>query len=133
MSIVNARNALLARLATLTPPVSTAFENQAFTPTAGTPYQTVTLLPNTPDNPSMGSSYYREVGLLQVSLCYPTNKGSGDALARAQLLRDHFPRGLTLTSGGDTIIVRLTPSIAPAFTQGDRYIVPVTIDWFINT
>lgn len=127
MSIAKVRAALETRLGTLTPALPTAFENAAFTPVAGTPYQRVFLLPATPDNEVLGCDYYREIGILQVSLYYPVNGGPGTAQARAQLLRTHFKRGTTMTSGGVTTTVSATPAIAPAFVDGDRYVIPVSI------
>lgn len=129
MSIAKVRAALETRLGTLTPALSTAYENAAFTPVAGTPYQRVFLLPATPDNEVLGCDYYREIGIFQVSLYYPVNGGPGTAQARAQLLRTHFKRSTTMTSGGVTTTVSATPAIATAFVDGDRYVIPVSIPY----
>lgn len=127
MSIQKIRAALETRLGTLTPALSTAYENTAFTPVANTPYQRVTLLPATPDNEVLGCDYYREIGIFQVSLYYPVNGGPAAAQARAQLLRTHFKRSTTLTNGGVNTVIAATPAVATAFIEGDRYVIPISI------
>lgn len=127
MSIAKVRAALETRLGTLTPALSTAYENAAFTPVAGTPYQRVFLLPATPDNEVLGCDYYREIGIFQVMLCYPLNGGPAAAQARAELLRTHFKRGTSVSNGGVSTIVTATPAVDRALIDGDRFCIPVSI------
>lgn len=134
MSIAAIRSALETHLAALTPALATAYENGKFNPPAATvPYQRVYLLPGTPENPTLGDGYYRQIGIFQISLIYPLKAGPGAAAARAELLRTHFKRGTSMTFGGATVIVRRTPGIAAGFPDNDRYVVPVTIDWYSHT
>lgn len=121
------RKALEKRLAAMTPAVSTAYENATFTPVTGTPYQRANLLPNTPDNSTQGAGMYFERGLFQVTLCYPQGTGPAAAEARAQLVREWFKRGTSLSEGGITVHVTDTPRIAPALIDGDRYCIAVSI------
>ena len=100
MSISSVRIALETKLATITPALSTAYENVPFTPVTGTPYQRAYLMPATPANPTMGDGYYREQGIFQVSLFYPLQAGPKTAADRAELIRAAFKRGTTLTTGG---------------------------------
>lgn len=111
----------------MSPAISTVYENQNFVPTTGTPYQRTALLEAQPENEVLGTSYYRLVGLFQVILCYPQNKGAGDARARAELVKTHFARGTRLTESGQNILVIRTPQISPAFLDGDRYCLPISI------
>lgn len=127
MSIKSIRAGLEKHLAALSPVVSIAYENVDFSPVTGTPYQEVTLLPAQPDNSSAGQHHYIETGLLQVMLCYPLNGGSGNALARAELTRDHFKRGTTIIEDGIKIIINRTPQISPAMNENQRYKVPISI------
>ena len=127
MSIVSIRAALETRLNSMSPALSTAWEGMPFTPVTGTPYQQVNLLLNDAENPTMGDAMYRQSGFLQVLLCYPPGTGAKAAATRAEAVRSHFPRGLGLTSGGINVLIDLTPSIAPAIIDGDRYRIPVTI------
>lgn len=126
------RAALETRLAGMSPGLATQWENAAFTPVAGTPYQAVSLVMATPQSPTIGDGFYRELGFLQVTLRYPQNAGAGAADAQARAIRAWFPRGLSLTAGGVTVTVSATADIRPGFIDGDRYAVPVRIAFFAN-
>lgn len=121
------RRGLEARLAAMTPALATAWENKGFTPVAGVPYQRARILPATPDNASQGSKHYIEVGIFEIALFYPNGSGSADAQARAEAIRSWFKRGTTVTHGGVNTIVTHTPAKAQGITEGDRYVVPVSI------
>jgi hypothetical protein len=129
MSIAAIRKALEVKLAAMTPTVATVYENTEYTPVSGTPYQRANLLPAEPDNSTMGATYYREQGIFQVTLCYPTKVGPANAQSRADLLKTHFNRGTTMEKDGLTVIVMRTPAILPAYIDGDRYCIPVSIQY----
>lgn len=126
------RRALEIRLAAMTPALDTAYENIPFTPVSGTPYQRANMLPANPDNPSQGGTHYLEIGIFQVSLFYPNDVGSATAQARADAVRVWFKRGTTLTHGGINTTVIATPAKAPAFNDGDRYVIPISIRYQAN-
>lgn len=126
MSAVHVRAALETALATISPALATANENVAFTPTAGTAYQQVTLILADPDNAENNASY-RLDGMLQVSLMYPQGVGAGPATARAELIRSTFRRGTTFSAGGITTMVFKTPEIMTGRNEGDRFHLPVRI------
>ena len=127
MSQVLIAQAFEVKLAALSPALSTAFDNVDFTPVVGEPYQEAFLLPASPDNSSMGQKHYREVGLYQITLCYPKGTGAGAARARAELTKKHFKRGTTMENGGLKVIVIRTPTISPRFIDGDRYKLALSI------
>lgn len=127
MSIAKIRAAFETRLATLSPALATAYENGSYAPVAGTPYQRINLLPNTPEDAVLGSLIYFEIGIFQVMLCYPMGNGPGTAEARAQLVKDLFKRGTSMVQGGVTVTVMRAPSVAGGFIDGDRYCVPISI------
>lgn len=129
MSIQTVRVALEKRLATLAPAIAIAYENATFTPVNGTPYLQVNLLPNTPDNSTMGQAVYFERGIFQVTLAYPLSAGTLAAGIKAQAVRTHFMRGTTMVEAGITVIVTNTPKIAPAMVDADRYRVPISIEY----
>jgi Bacteriophage related domain of unknown function len=131
MSLAAVRAALETRLAALSPAIDTAWQNDGYVPTVGTKYQRVDLMLANPDNPEMGSGY-REQGFLQVTLKYGLDDGSTTAEARAQAIRDHFPRALALTSGGIVVTIDRTPAIGSGTRDGDRWSVPVRIFWHAN-
>lgn len=127
MSIPKIRAALEKHLLGLTPAMATAFENVAFTPVAGTPYQRLSLLTNKPDNSTMGQSGYFEIGIFQITICAPLGTGPAAAEARAQLIRAHFRRGTSLVESGVTVIITDTPSVSPSMVDADRFNIPISI------
>ena len=133
MSRLNIRRAFEKKLAEITPVgVQTSYENFKFSPTNGIPYQKVQLSPRTPENPSFGDDYHREVGEFQIFLCYPLNQGSANVNEYAEIIKDTFFRGYSLEENGTIVTVRLTPSIRGSIIVEDRYCVPVIIDYFAN-
>lgn len=132
MGILDIQRAFEKRLLTITPTIQTVPVGVSFTPVTGTPYQKIQLVPRNPENPTMGDGYYREVGEFQIFICYPPNKGTADAIARAELTRSYFQRGTTLTEGGLEVIIPVTPYIAGASPVGDRLIVPVIIQYSVG-
>ena len=133
MSLDLIRKALETKLASITPPIDTVAENTAYTPTTDVPYQRVDLLPAAPTNPEMTQgNRYQEQGIMQVGLCYPTNKGASAALQRAVLIRNTFPRGTTMVAGGVSVQIDTTPEIGRGESDGENYFLPVRIHYFAN-
>lgn len=125
------RSALEAALNSVTPALSTAWENVNFTPVNGVPYQKVNLLFAQPNNSEYGSNYV-EMGIFQITLMYPLSTGSSAADARAELLMEAFKRGSSFEAGGYTIVVDRTPEVSGGMRDGDRWAVPVKIRWHTN-
>lgn len=132
MSIRALRAALEVALNSIAPALSTAFENVPFTPTAGTAYQRVNLLRASPENPGIGAGMHRDIGVMQVTLCYPIGPGPQAAESRAEAIRTAFARGASFTSGAVTVHITTTPAIGPAYVEADRYCVPVSIRYHSN-
>lgn len=126
MSIVSIRAALETALAAMSPALATANENVSYSPTPGTPYQDVAVLFARPDNTENSASHLSQ-GFMQVTLRYPLNTGSAAAATRAEAIRTAFPRGRSLTSGAVKVTITDTPEILPAYTDADRYCVPVRV------
>ena len=133
MSMLDIGIALDTQLNAMAPALATAWENSEYDPVTGTPYQRVYLLPASSENPTFGDTQTRESGIFQITLCYPELKGSAATLARAELIRAQFTRGLTLTSGGVTVRISNTPSIAPARYETGLYIIDVSVPYFAYT
>jgi hypothetical protein len=135
-SLAKIKTALETRLKAMASLLPTQWENSAFTPPSDSAYQSVHLLPAEPVSPSIlgvaGSEMYREIGVMQVTLVYPARGGAGTALAKAEAIRDWFPRGSSFSYGGVTTVVSRTPRIGPAMFQDDRYVLPVSIPYFAN-
>ena len=102
MSVLKIRAALETALAAMSPTLATAWENTAYTPTAGTPYQRVSLLFAEPVNTEYGRSF-QQGGLFVVALCWPQGAGVADLAVRIELLRARgftgIERWLTLRHG----------------------------------
>lgn len=132
MSYAIIRQLLEQRLNTIVPALDTVFENTPFVPTKGTPWQAVHVLPGMTQNPTLGDQHHREVGEFQVSLNYPPNAGSQAANARAQLIRETFPRGLTLTLGTLRILIDRTPYLLRAQQTPSWYFLAVAVPYTVE-
>lgn len=115
----------------MAPSIDTVWENTSYEPQGGKPYQQVFMLPGIPENPTSGG-YTREIGVMQISLFYPLDKGSGDADARAKAIKNWFPRAASYTVGGITTIINRTPYIMPGSRDGDRWMVPIRIPYYAD-
>lgn len=109
-----------------------AYENVEYEPKTGVAFMALQLSPRPVENPTIGDSYYREVGEFQIFLCYPSRTGSELAFTKAQEIRDSFERGMTLVEGGTEVIIQRTPKINGAMIAEDRYVVPVIIEYFAS-
>lgn len=127
MSVLKTQKALVKHLNLLMPNVPTAYEGASFT-TPNTLYQRLQFRINRPDDPVLGTGYYRERMEMQIFVNAPTNKGTGEALTRAELLRTHFKKGTTIAEDGVLIHILETPQIAGTIAIGDRIVCPVLID-----
>lgn len=107
----------------------TAWDNKGLktAPPATQAYQVVSLLPATPDNPTLTETTQIHAGIYQVLLCLPVGAGPlvGETIALAIVA--HFYAGLPLNYDGQTVRIRGTPAIAGGYLSGDRYCVPVSI------
>lgn len=121
MSQLAIRNAMENALAAITPAIDIVHENQDYAPAADRPYCEVFVLFATPGNPTLGSAFYQELGVLQVNLMYPTKAGTADATAQAKLVRDVFKRGASFADSGITVQIDKTPEISGGTVDGDRW------------
>lgn len=121
---MNLRQALEAQLAAMQPSLATAWENRAFTPTTGTPYQRVTLLLARPDRQTLDQLAYWQPGYMQVDLMYPQGAGARDAEARAEMLEREFKAGTEVAPG---LRILEPPERMAAIIEGDRYRVTVKV------
>ena len=127
MAVLETQRGLIKHLNLLLPNLPTAYEGLSFTPPSGI-YQRLQFRINPPDDPVLGTGYYRERMEMQIFVNAPTNKGTGEALSRAQLLRTHFKKGTTISESGILIHILETPQISGTVALGDRIICPVLID-----
>lgn len=129
MSLAAISKALESHLKAMTPALDTAWENVSHTPMGGVPYQAAFFLPARPNDYAVADGH-QEIGLFQINLRYPLKQGRADVLARAEAIRAHFAKNMTLPVGQPMAVkIMRTAEIAPGFVDGDRYVVPVTIRW----
>lgn len=130
MSLIKISAAFEKKLATIASNIDTAYENVTYTPVEGVPFQRVRILPAPPENPTIGGAYYREVGFFEVMLFYPLNKGRGTAHAKAEALKSHFSRGLSMTESGLVVKVMTTPTVGTAVQTDKHYVLPISINYY---
>lgn len=116
--------ALLTRLKAFadaqTPKLVIAYEGVAFTPDATKTHLAEFTLPANTDNPSMGRSHSRYIGIYQVDVDMPTTAGPMALRKLANAVAAHFPRGLTITHTGLNVLITNTPSIGPLMPESGR-------------
>ena len=127
--MIEIENAFRIKLNTISPVIATAYENVPFNPTNNVPYQELSLLPSYNDSEYINDKQYVSYGLVQITLKYPTTKGSKDILDRVKLYMNNFVRGDTLTNGGISIKIRSTPVAVNLGTIGDRYVYAISINY----
>lgn len=132
MSLTKIRAALETHLNAMQPPLMTTWQNVPFDPVAGVPYQSVHLLYADPQNPTLGDGHYREVGFMQIMLCYPIGDGSADIESRIEDIKATFKRGVTLENAGLAVTISRTPASSPAIVNADRYCVPVRVPYYAD-
>lgn len=127
--MIEIKNAFEIKLNTITPLISTAYENTPFAPVNNVPYQELFLIPAYNDNPFISGDGFISYGIFQVTLKYPTGKGTKDILDRIKLYLDNFQSGQNITQNGITINILNTPSVKNAGVVGDRLVYILSINY----
>lgn len=112
--------------------IESNYENVFYKPTKDVAFQRVQIVFGTPENPTVGDNFYREIGFMQVTLYFPLQSGVKDSATWAQTLRTTFYRGRSFVTGKVTTIVSETLSRLPSIVEDDRYVVPLRIPFFAN-
>lgn len=127
MAIIEIKRAAERKLSTLSPVLPTAYEGVTFNPPDGL-YQRVQFTIQTPDDPVLGTGFYRERVTMQIFIVGAANKGTSEVITRAELIRNHFAKGLVLQEGNVKIHVLKTPQVAGNTVVSERVICPVLIE-----
>lgn len=127
MAIKQTKRAVERHLSLLSPSLPTAYEASKFNPPS-TMYQVIRYSINPPDDPVLGTGYYRERIQMQVFVVGPINEGTGDVLDRAELIRNQFKKGTFLTEDGVDIHILSTPQISGTAITENRVVCPILID-----
>ena len=128
VSINDVRVATRVHLETIANNIETDYEGDTFTPTNEVEYQSVHLLIGAIDDFTIAhadSSTHNYI--LQVTLRYPTNKGTYKVETKASEIVAHFDRGLLLERNGLKIRVEKTPEVVNLGVEGDREVRAVSI------
>jgi len=118
------RQALEKAVLAVAPAIDTAFENIAFNPRAGEPYQQLHFLPAKPEAAVIDDSISEVLGVFQITLRYPAGKGVKDVLERAKLYEKAFKVGVKLEN---EVFITAPTSVNILGVDGDRYGVAVSI------
>jgi len=110
-------------------PKLTAWEGVAFATVPLVPYQRVNLIPANPENPSFGDGHSRELGIFQLTLYYPIQKGTRAIMQRAEQIRNLFKRGFSCSANGVTVNIDRTGRILPGTPTDEAYIAVVRIPY----
>ena len=123
--------ALDARTNSLSLP--TAWENIAFQPVTGTLYIRPTLMPADTVQAGLGSSGLDEhLGIYQIDICAKASTGKGEATIKADVIADHFKRGLVLTYNG--VNVRLSKTSRGLGKRDEAwFVIPIFITYQVFT
>lgn len=110
------------------PVLTVAWENVAFTSPAG-PYIRAFLLPETTLSQTLDKVHRRYAGILQVNLVMPINGGASPAETLLASLLTAFTPATSFTESSVRIYITDPASAAPALTETNRFIVPVSIPY----
>ena len=121
--------ALSSHLKTMPSLPGVAWENAPFNPVSGALYIAENYLPaDTVEVGLSDDSSNQFIGLYQISV----NAISGMYKLEAQTIADsvisHFARGTSLTYEGQKVRIE-SSSISTGLQDGDRYMIPVSINW----
>lgn len=129
MSVKSIRQALEVALNTWATTNTTviAWQNIQYNPTKGTKYIRASLLPAETLNPTLGDSFNRKEGILQLLLYFPDGTGVGASETLADSLLAYFARGESFTAGGIVVRMLESPSISAGFNDNGWFVTPVSI------
>lgn len=127
LAILEVKRATERHLSTLIPSIPTAWEGVSFN-TPNSIYQRVQFIIRTPDDPVLGTGFHRERMSMHVFVVGEINRGTSEVIAHAELIREHFAKGLTLLENNIRIHVLRTPQVAGTSIASDRIICPVMIE-----
>lgn len=133
MSIINAKDALLTRLASIADPWPTVYENQEFEPPENGSWQMPLFIFDGPEAMGWGAESVEEwKGIMQVNLFAPRGSFAMGVEQKAEAIRAHFPRSLNLSNDGFTVTI-LNVKTHHGMNDGRWFHMPVSIYWHSYT
>jgi hypothetical protein len=128
---VEISEAMFARLKTAPvtptmPPI--AWPNKPFTPVVGSPYLRATMMPAEPLTiASFVQGENRYSGIMQVDVFVPDGDGTKRATTIADIVGNHFKRGLTVAAQTFSILIRRPPYMLSPYKDGAWWGIPVRV------
>lgn len=120
--------ALSVHLKSLGYPVE--FENKNFDPTKGDAYLSEAYLPATTALPSIDKKGTRDYqGIYQVTVYAARDKGKAEAYTISEQVAKLFEPLTRITRDGITVEINDEPQQIGAFPVGDRFAIPVSVNW----
>lgn len=129
----NIETALFDRVAdlVLSPVLPVSWPNANFRPPDDGLYMAVKHFPNGTSRYSQGGADPQQyIGILQLTVVTPLNKGPANATQIASEVAEHFNTGLIMRSGNVKVTVTKAPEVATAITTDSSYDVPVSVEYF---
>ena len=126
-AILDTKRAVERRIKNAFPTTKIAFEGASFTAPNNEMYLAVNFRVNSPTDPTFNRWYYRENITCNIFICDVPNKGTANAIAKAEEVRTLLDKGTFLLEGTTRIHVLETPQIAGSSIAIDRVIVPVLV------
>lgn len=118
------RAALEARLKALDIAFPTAWPNTNIAPSGA--FQSPDILFAEPDDRGFRDSPIVQRGIFVITLLYPTNTGPGAAETKAEAIRNHFYRGLSLaTTENFSVVIDRTPELTGGGIEDDYFVIRV--------
>lgn len=126
--------ALSTQLNAINPKPSIAWENDTFTPVDDILYVRETLLPGDVTAAAVGSaSQDHTIGIYQVDVFSPLNRGKAAAVAQADAIADHFKRGTILTYNGVNVRLQNVSRGTGLMDGGKYWHIPILITFEVYT
>lgn len=124
-------DALLTHLASYVSVSGThvAYPGIPYTPVDGKPYIDTALLPNKTDTIGISDGSAKHMGILQLSLMWPVNRGVIKPMDDAGEIIQHFRKGTLIYSNGVKVQINKQPWASPPLQEEDRVRIPISVPY----
>lgn len=99
----------------------TSWPNAIFQTVIGVPYVKIDWIDAAASEPTQGGGFKIEQGYMQATLVYPSGIGSGALVARAELIRSYFAKGLVLIQDGLRVTIPQEPQLGSDTQSHEQY------------
>lgn len=132
MTVINSiREALDSHLAALTDKPPVVFENTPYDQIPDKPHIRVRFFPTSRRPAVRGPNpQHRHQGLYRMTVCFPTEYGTGPGLAMVDRLLQHF-NGSTNVVGVDLTVSLEYSEAEGSFESEPFYCTPVNVGWYV--